>query len=363
MPQNKNSYVRYKILDEMLSDRHHFFSTQDLFERLNYKLLEEDYEEVTLRCVQKDLKALQEAPFFAEMERGKSYGEDYVRYADPSFSLFQKQLSPDERLLLREVLSTIGQFDGLDNFEWLQTLGEKLKSDSPSRKAISFSNNPFLHNSSLLGTLFRYITHEVVIELEYKKFGETESARFIVHPYLLKQYNNRWYLYAAVDSDRFVATFPLDRIVGVTPRGEMEYRPCDFDLDELSDDIVGITLYRDRDIEHITLWVDDKSLGYVETKPIHGSQTTISGSAEEQLRRLYPSLVGGRFFTLDCIPNYELIRELSSFGANLIVLSPDGIQQAIVGNLSAHLERYGELRTKRSSHGYTFATENNKQEV
>jgi len=37
----------------------------------------------------------------------------------------------------------------------------------------------------------------------------------------------------------------------------------------------------------------------------------------------------GAFFSIECIENYELIRELTSFGKDLIVLSPTYIQQKV----------------------------------
>ena len=47
------------------------------------------------------------------------------------------------------------------------------------------------------------------------------------------------------------------------------------------------------------------------------------------LRQQYPKLDGGAFFSIDCIENYELIRELTSFGKDLIVLSPQNIVEQV----------------------------------
>lgn len=53
----------------------------------------------------------------------------------------------------------------------------------------------------------------------------------------------------------------------------------------------------------------------------------IYGSEELKLREKYPTLSNGKFFSIDCKENYELIRELTSFGKELIVLSPKLIQE------------------------------------
>jgi predicted DNA-binding transcriptional regulator YafY len=248
-------------------------------------------------------------------------------------------MSREERSLLREVLSTLGQFGGLDNFQWLDDfkIGLGLEERNP---IISFSNNPYLQNSNLLGTLFDNISNEVVIRLSYHTFSDATVRSVDFHPYLLKQYNDRWFLLGAADSDMKILSFALDRIDKVESLPEKKYVKCPEELFERFDDIVGVTLYEDRPVEHILLWVSDISKGYVDTKPIHGSYTPIKGEAEQQLRKQYPQLQSGLFFTLDCIPNYELIRELCSYGKELIVLSPSELKNKVTERIRCMLELY-----------------------
>ena len=256
-----------------------------------------------------------------------------------------QEMSREERHLLREVLNTIGQFDGLDNFEWL----DKFKSglgNKRRRQIISFSNNPYLKNSNLLGTLFDYISNEVVIRLHYHTFSDTTIRSTDFHPYLLKQYNDRWFILGAADSDKVILTFALDRIDKVEPLPERKYFPCTEDLSERFEDIVGVTLFEDRPIEHIVFWVSDVSKGYVETKPLHGSQIPLRGEKEQKLREQYPNLKGGAFFSIDCICNYELIRELSSYGKDLLVLHSDGdVKEEVYKRIYEMKDKYIELRT------------------
>ena len=127
---------------------------------------------------------------------------------------------------------------------------------------------------------------------------------------------------------------------------EKKYIKCPDDIYERFEDIVGVTLYEDRPIEHILLWVSDISKGYIDTKPIHGSYTPIKGDAEQQLRLQYPLFKGGLFFTLDCIPNFELVRELCSFGKELIVLQSNGdIQDVILKRIGEMTDVYSKVRT------------------
>lgn len=343
MATNKNALIRYKHLDTLLSDRHHYYDINDLTEKVNQLLQDEGFQTVTRRCIEKDLVYLTERPFCAPIKRFKHNGKNCVAYKNPSFSIFIQEMSREERHLLRELLNTLGQFDGLDNFEWL----DKFKSGlgNTRRQIISFSNNPYLKNSNLLGTLFDFISSEVVICLSYHTFVDPTVRSIAFHPYLLKQYNDRWFLLGAADDDGKILTFALDRIDNVTPLPEKKYAPCPDNLSERFEDIVGVTLYEDRPIEHIVFWASDASKDYIMTKPIHESQTSIKGETENNLHEKHPQFEGGAFFSIDCIPNYELIRELCSFGKDLIVLEPSSIQNQVFNRISMMVEDYLKVRT------------------
>ena len=339
MPTNKNALIRYKYLDRLLSDHYHYYDIHDLTDKVNDMLCEDGFPEVTQRCIEKDLNTLEYAPFNAPVERFSKQGKRCIAYSKRSFSIFTKELSNEESNLLREVLSTIGQFDGLDNFKWLDDFKIGLGLEE-RRQIISFANNPYLQNSNLLGTLFDNISNEVVIRLSYHTFSDESIRSIDFHPYLLKQYNERWFLLGAADSDQKILNFALDRIDKGEPLPEKKYIECPDNLYERFDDIVGVTLYEERQVEHIICWVSEASKGYVNTKPIHESYTRFKGEKESQLHEQYPQLEGGLFFSIDCIPNFELIRELCSLGGNLVVLSPESIRDEIMNRLKSHLAQY-----------------------
>ena len=149
----------------------------------------------------------------------------------------------------------------------------------------------------------------------------------------------------AADSDKKILYFPLDRIDNVESLPQKKYEECPEDLAERFEDIVGVTLYEDRPVEHVLFWVSDASKNYVLTKPIHGSQALMKGEKEQQLHEQYPQFEGGAFFTIDCIRNYELIRELTSFGKDLIVLSDGDVRNDILKRICEMKDKYSEVRT------------------
>lgn len=346
--------TRYKILDELLSNKYKNYSLDDLTEEVNIQLNEMGISAVTRRCIEKDIKYIEcDGPFYAEIQRysvngynkekQKSCIKKCLKYADPSFSIYKKEMSTDEKYLLSEALSLLGQFEGLPNLEALEGLQKGL-GIKKNNKIISFSKNP-LENSTILGELFTAISHKQVISIEYYTFQmPNESKHIVLHPYLLKEYNRRWYLFANDETDEKLLCFSLDRIKCIKPLPSYRYRECKENLDEYFDDIIGITKYDDKPIDNIVFWVSDNSKDYVITKPIHESQIHYKLEKDISFRTIYPMLNKGSFFSIDCIENYELIRELSSFGEDLLVLSPKNIRDKVYDKYSKMITAYDRLK-------------------
>ena len=353
MPTNKNTLARIKVLDELLSDRNHNYSVKDLNRICTEKLREYTDADLSLslRQTQKDINFIEFGPFEAELERfsapnlnGDSRVADKqcVRYANLGYSIFKKEMSNDEKYLLDHVLNMLGQFDGLPEFTQLNALAKGLDVHD-HRKIICLSENP-LRDTNLFGSIYSAIVHRQVIRLKYHTFNNptTERSAF-VHPYLLKEYNRRWYLFCSAFDTGRILNFALDRINGIEPQPSMEYKDCPEELVERFEDIVGITYYEGCPVETIIFWVSDKSLGYVMTKPIHESQKNLTFQDQERLHKDYPTLSGGSFFSIDCIRNYELIRELSSFGKELIVLTPKEVREEIISRVKDMLKTYTSI--------------------
>lgn len=353
MPSNKNAFTRYKVLDELLSNQYHSYTIDDLMDKVNERLEELSIEPVGRRCIEKDLDYLRGiySPFSADIVAVPVdffNGETVVRrkcyrYADPSFSIFKKQMSDDEAYLLREALLMMGQFDGLPNLEALEGLRLGLGIKADDRRIVSFTKNP-LENSNLFGRLFTAISQRLVVKLHYHKFGAEHDVLTVnVHPYLLKEYNRRWFLIAAAETDGKILTFALDRIDQSEPLPSHKYVEYGGCIEERFEDIVGVTFMEESPVYKIVFWVSELSQEYVVTKPIHESQRGFSQEESDRLRSRYPSLAGGRFFRIDCKENYELIRELTSFGKELIVLSPSYIQHKVFERISALNDEYMKI--------------------
>ena len=361
MPANKNAIVRYRILDRKLSDQHHYYTRTQLLNAVNdyLKGIDESLQ-VSKRTIEMDLRDMEDI-FHVDLDESMDInGKTIIRYADQTRSIFSKPLSDDEKMLLNEVLSTLGQFSGLDNFTWLDDLKTKLGSQLsfggsefdagngvPQRKVISFSSNEFLQNKEYLGWFFSAITNKKVVSITYRKFDADKAQEIIAYPYMLKQYRDRWYLLCTPTCDKkqpynphFIANIPLDRIEAYEEVQNIPYVECQVEIDELFDDIVGVTYYWDKPVEHVVFAVHKSSANYIRTKPMHPYQAELSKEEQAKLHRENPKLEDYSFFSLDCKLNYELSSLFRSYGPNLIVISPESLRMEMKENVFKMLELY-----------------------
>ena len=86
MATNKNALIRYKHLDMLLSDRHHYYDINDLTEKVNDMLYDEGFKTGTRRCIEKDLVYLTERPFCAPIKHKKRNGKSYIRLSYHTFA-------------------------------------------------------------------------------------------------------------------------------------------------------------------------------------------------------------------------------------------------------------------------------------
>ena len=116
------------------------------------------------------------------------------------------------------------------------------------------------------------------------------------------------------------------------------------DLTERFEVIMGITYDESAVITEIIFWISDRSKDYIANKPLHGSQKIIRGDELKKLKERYSYLKNGSFFKILCKENYELIRELTSFGADLIVVEPKEIISRLEDRLITTLEYYSSSK-------------------
>ena len=219
MPTNKNALLRYQILDRCFSNRHRKYTIEDLVDAVNEALYDMYGSEVSVRQIRDDIKYMRDrvsydAPIEAIPFDGKRC---YYRYTDPDFTIFNNELTVEEVTKLSSTINMLGRYRGGAN-RWLEEVISNLEFrfgiKTNREHIVSFEQNDQLRGLEFLSELIDSAINHQPLNLLYRTYNGKETT-VVIHPYHVKQYNNRWFLFGLEQTpfgDR-IANRPLDRIV------------------------------------------------------------------------------------------------------------------------------------------------------
>lgn len=337
MSINKNAYLRYQVLDKCFSNRYRMFFIDDLLDEVN-KALEEfngDGSKVERRQLFDDIKFMEsESGFSIPLERIRQGKKVYYRYSEADFSIKNQKISDDEIETINSALMVLLRFRGIPQFEWVNEFFPKLQSafqDKEPTEVISFDQNEYLVGLDNLPILYKCITNKSALNIEYQSFKESEPKLLIIHPYYLKQFNKRWFLFGLNNKDKLIYNLPLDRIKSISQSSEKYIENTTLDFKDYFEDIIGVSFTPNEKPIKIKLKINNEVTPYILTKPLHGSQKKLESKAD------------GTIVEIEVIPNFELKQLLLSYGNGIEVISPLGYREEIKSNIESMMSNYIKL--------------------
>lgn len=334
MPQSKHQIIRYQALDRCFRNKAKHYFIEDLIDACQTALYNHtgNPEGVKRRQIYDDISfMMSEAGYNAPIEKDKIGRKVYYYYDDVNFSINNQPLTEDEALELKETLIALNRFKGLPQFEWIQGMATRLEASfqlgTDANQVIEFEENEFLKGKEFIQPLYHAITNKEVLTINYDSFKSNDAINIELHPYYLKQYNNRWFIFGSNPQFENITNLALDRIVDITPANKA-YIPTDIDFREYFEDILGVTYDSNQGIHKVLLQIDTGLWPYVETKPIHGSQKVVSKNDTEVI------------IQLSVVLNYELESTLFQFGEKLTVIEPKELQEKMIERINKMLSKY-----------------------
>lgn len=221
-------------------------------------------------------------------------------------------------------IAEVEQLKGDDFRTWLIDSYSVLNQVSADKKLlgrISFENIP--SGQDLLQTFLQAMRHNNVVQIEYQSFSRDNPSVFEIEPYHMKVFNRRWYVIARSTYYNKILTYGLDRIHWAKITDKSFEIPASFNIDEYFDGCVGIIgNIEDCKVERVVIKVYGYSQKYLQTLPIHPSQTVI-GSDEESTT-----------FELHVRPTYDLLTTLLQQADQIEVHEPQSVRKLIrdIGN-------------------------------
>ena len=333
MPTNKNAQLRYKVLDRCFSDFKHKYTIDELVDEVNESLSDLTGQIISLRQIRDDIKYMRDRVSYNAPIKAYPLGtgrQCYYRYEDRNFSIFDNELSVEEVNDLRSTIEMLSKFRGTPANAWLEevisNLEYRFNIKSNSENLVSFENNEQLKGLEYLSDIIDMTTHHQPIHIHYCSFkGKQQDA--ILHPYYVKQYNNRWFVLGLDDNYQNLSIYALDRIQSIK-KADVAFKKNDnTDFKTYFDHIIGVTLLDEKiPIETIILRFDANRFPYVLSKPLHSSQEVVS--MEEHT------------ISIKVKPNYELRQLIFSFIPDIEVLSPAWFREEIKGKIEENLKKY-----------------------
>jgi len=319
MATNKNALIRYKVLDNCFRNPGKRYFIEDLIDECDKVLLEIDSDSngISRRQILDDITFMESKDGWKiELTRIRDGRKVFYTYTDTCFSINNMPLNEVEINQLQSAANILSQFKGMPQFEWVNELVPKLKQGMASKEAaatiLEFDNNQYLKGIEHLGPLHNAIFYKKVLEVTYKPYENDVPFKIIIHPYFLKQYNNRWFLFGNnPEKEKYDWNLAFDRIVSIKEIKGKYIKNTSINWKDYFEDIIGVTKTLDAEVEDIVLHFTGRTGKYMESKPIHESQRSkwiAEGLLEVKLK---------------LILNYELERLILSYADAVQVITPD----------------------------------------
>ena len=268
---------------------------------------------------------------------GSKMSATNYHYEDPDFCIRRAPLIAAEEPWLEEFRFLAHYFREKPDFGWITELYIRL--DDDRREGMNTVVPDMRSEYYLKGfrEFFYYLYDAIqcrrVQKIDYRTFDGKEET-WTISPYFLKEYNNRWFLFGYNHARNQLTNAPLDRIQRAEAIEEDYIKPDEVDelkeltiFDDYFEDVIGVTIPKDGEVETVKLKFTDRRFHTVTTKPLHPSQRNYEKE---------------KTVTINVKKNRELIQTILSFGKDVEVLEPAGLRNEIKGIVKDMYGLYGE---------------------
>lgn len=322
----KHSFERIELIDNLLFTFKHFNTRTDFLAQVNQRLPED--KKITAATLDKDIKYLRELLDNIDVDGNGvellHTNERGYHYSDPNFSYFKNAVTEDDKNLLLLANSLFNLFKGTPLQDQFGNIVNKVLSESISNKPVhGLAESTFIQletSHSSLGNqwiprLLEAIYEKETLIMHYAGMNKPEKIKHIC-PYVLKQYNCKWYLVAYdYNCERTYKTsvFSLEGIRSLDISNKKFYIDSNFNAVDYFKYSIGVWHWHDQIPVKVVLEFS-RHFDRIIASPIHQSQQSFLNKEENVLR-----------VELEVYQSPELEMLVQSFGSAVKVISPDSL--------------------------------------
>ena len=324
MPINRNAYMRYKAIDLRLRNR--FRPLPDMEDLIDACAKAIDYRP-SIETIQKDIKAMRQDPpkgFAAPIKfcRRKLVYE----YTDPDYSIDNVGLNDSDIDGIKkalEVINSIGTSRVSQQFahsmgKVLSAYNEEFTNPEKNRRIIQTDQIPLYRGMEHFDVLFKACSEEIPVSVIHYSYDKMSFNATVIHPRILKEFENRWYVVGFSEDHNCIRTFGLDRLYDPVLLKQKFIKINQEEEELYLKDVYGVYPFSDEKKQMILIRASSLVINYFMAYPIHSSQKVVSRSQ-----------YGHGEITFELIPSHELIRLFRSYGNEIEVLKPEWINTEI----------------------------------
>ena len=317
MPVTKNPYMRYKAIDGRLRNKQMPKPTiQDLI-----KACERETENrPSLDTVVKDIRNMRydfHAPIdYCRTKKVYEYTDDTYRF--DGVGLLEQDINSIKNAI--ELIQSIGSSRVSGQFEHamekvLSAYREKFPQGNFKRQFIQTDAPRDFRGFEHFDLFFRAIKDRIPVSVVHYSYSKNIFTSRIIHPILLKEFDNRWYIVAYSEEHDEIRTFGFDRIHDPVLLFSQFNSKEGLDVLDYFKDVYGLYPVENETIQTIVIEIAPTELAYFRSYPLHVSQEIVHVQNSGRAR-----------IKFNLIPSFELIRLFRSYGRNIRILEPEWLR-------------------------------------
>ena len=194
----------------------------------------------------------------------------------------------------------------------LMSMDSLLKDSKELSDQILFE--PIPSGEKFLAPIIEALRDKTAIEMTYQGFTKDYPATFIVEPYCLKMFKQRWYVLAYSPGIDQTYLYSLDRIHAIEPTTQKYKLPKGFNAEAYFKDAYGTADLNYEPVE-VKISVSAEQVPYLRSLPLHTSQEEIETNEEYSIFRYF------------IIPSTDFKQELYKYGSDVEVLAPEDMRK------------------------------------
>lgn len=343
MPPPSEAALRYAIIDRCLTNPFKPFPTMDV---LKWEIERELKTSVSTATIQKDIAQMKKgedeggynAPIkFKRANQGYYYDFDQ----SPDFTIRSLGLNEKEIEAIELAAGVLQHFKGIKVNDSYNHAIDKLLSAVDIKKtdkeanlanAIQPEETTYMRGMEHFESIVSSIRKKIPLSFIHYSYTKKLFKAIIIHPYLMKESNKRWYLVGYSEEHKAVRYFGLDRIYDPVLIDKPFKENKTTDLRSLFDNKIGLSTISTNELEvpeDVLLRVSRNMANYIKSMPLHKSQTHEEANGYGEI-----------FVQLKLVPTYELVSLILSYGKDMELLQPTWLRKEIARVLQSSIFKY-----------------------